>query len=74
MPGFKRYAYLDHRLGCYILSVDHARFINHSEDPNVSPDFSRERHGVGVATQDIQAGDEITIDYRLIEKDNWLSK
>jgi uncharacterized protein len=71
---FKQYAYLDYRLGCYILSIDHARFINHSEKPNVIPDFDRDRHGIGVANKDIDIDEEITIDYRLIEKDNWLSR
>jgi SET domain-containing protein len=70
---FKHFGYLDHRLGCYILSGDDARFINHSDKPNMGPDFDHDRHGAGIALRDIQIGEEITIDYRLIEKDNWLS-
>lgn len=74
LEWFRKYAYLDFRINCYILSVDNARFMNHSDDPNIRPDFSRDRHGIGVTTKDIQSGEELTIDYRLIEKDNWLSK
>jgi uncharacterized protein len=71
---FRHFGYLDHRLDCYILSCDDARFINHSDNPNMGPDFAHGRHGAGFALRDIKGGEEITLDYRLIEKDNWLSK
>lgn len=70
---FKHFGYLDHRLNCHILSGDDARFINHSDSPNMAPDFAHDRHGAGIALRDIAIGEEITIDYRLIETDNWLS-
>jgi uncharacterized protein len=70
---FRHFAYLDHRLGCHILSIDDARFINHSDKPNMGPNFAHGRHGAGFALRDIEKGEEITLDYRLIEKDNWLS-
>jgi hypothetical protein len=69
---FKTYGYLDHRLNQYILSFDNARFINHSEEPNVRPDFECHRCGVGVAARHIAAGEELTIDYREIEKASFL--
>jgi SET domain-containing protein len=70
---FKQYAYLDFHVGSYLLCVDDARFINHSDDANVCTDYSLNRYGIDFATRDIQLGEEITINYRLIEKDNWLS-
>src|ERR1700721_2335164 len=71
---FRHFAYLDHRLGNHILSADDARFINHSDDPNMTPDFTHDRHGIGIALRDIKPGEEITLDYRLIEKENWLAQ
>ncbi len=71
---FSTYAYLDHRHEKYVLSFDNARFINHSETPNVRPDYSKERHGVGIAQVDIEPGVELTIDYREIEKHSWFSR
>lgn len=41
--------------------------MNHSDTPNVGPDFARDRYGVDVALRDIVAGEEITVDYRLVE-------
>jgi len=70
---FKHYAYLDWHVNAFILCVDDARFINHSDDPNVQTDYSAHAYGTDFALRDIQPGEEITIDYRLIEKDNWLS-
>jgi SET domain-containing protein len=61
------YGYIDPRLNRYILCCDNARFINHSDSPNIAPDLARDRYGVDVALQNIVAGEEITIDYRLIE-------
>ena len=61
------YGYIDPRLHRYILCCDDARFINHSDEPNVRPDVTRDRYGTDVALRDIAAGEEITIDYRLVE-------
>ena len=68
----KQFAYLDHHIDQYILSFDNARFINHSEVPNIRPDYGKERHGVGIAQSDITPGDELTINYREIEYVTWL--
>jgi SET domain-containing protein len=69
---FKTFGYHDHRLDQFILSFDNARFINHSEDPNVRPDFERHRCGVGIASRPIAAGEELTIDYREVDKSSFL--
>ena len=65
--GFiRRYAYFDRSLGAYLLDGDHARFLNHSDTPNL--DFSA-IDGSGVATRDIQEGEEILCDYRQFMED-----
>jgi SET domain-containing protein len=61
------YGYVDPRLNRFILCCDDARFINHSESPNVAADLTRDRYGVDVAVRDIAAGDEITVDYETVE-------
>src|SRR5947209_8685300 len=45
--------------GVYLLCGDHARFMNHSNNPNISSAV-----GKGYALRDIAAGEEITCDYR----------
>lgn len=65
---FDHYGYLDFNLNRYILCFDNARFINHSNDPNIRTDYSRARHGVDIAIRDIEEGEEITTDYRLFER------
>lgn len=49
----------------YILCADHARHMNHSEDPNLleTPE------GNNVALRDIKRGEELTCDYRQFDKD-----
>jgi uncharacterized protein len=44
--------------GQLVLSGDHARFLNHSDDPN-----TEERPFISVARKPIVSGDEITCDY-----------
>jgi len=61
------YGYLDPRLNRYILCCDDARFINHADEPNLSIDYAADRHGVDYAARDIAAGEELTIDYKLVE-------
>jgi hypothetical protein len=61
------YGYIDPRLRRYVLCGDEARFLNHGDTPNVRPDFTRDRYGVDIAVRDIAPGDEITVDYELIE-------
>lgn len=49
----------------FVLSCDHAKFLNHAEDPNTTI-----RGRATYARRDIAAGDEITCDYRLFV-DGW---
>jgi hypothetical protein len=63
-PAFRafldRYAYASHDVpGGVVVSCDHAKFMNHSEDPNTEL-----RPFVTVARRSIAAGEEITCDYR----------
>ena len=71
---FNRFGYLDHRLNKWILSFDDARFINHSEDPNVKPDYEKHRCAIGVACRDIAEGEELHINYRDVEKFSYLDR
>lgn len=61
------YGYLDPRLQRFILCCDDARFINHSAAPNLRPDFAREPHGVDLALRDVAPGEELTVDYALVD-------
>lgn len=52
--------------GYWVLCADDARFINHADEPNVSqraPLFHPAY--VGEALRDIEAGEELTMDYRI---------
>ena len=52
--------------GYYVLCADDARFVNHSDDPNMgacAPLFDPAR--THDALRDIEAGEEITCDYRI---------
>jgi SET domain-containing protein len=59
------YSYLSKDIGRYVICGDDARFINHSDNPNMVPmpeDPGKEPDDV--AARDIQKGEEITYDYR----------
>ena len=61
------YGYIDLRLHRYILGCDAVRFFNHSDTPNVMPDFTLDRYGVYSAVRDIAAGEEITVNYEWVD-------
>ena len=61
------YGYIDPRAERFILCCDDARFINHSDSPNVGVRFELDRYGVDIALRDIAAGEEITVDYQAVE-------
>ncbi len=64
-----RYAYLSTDSGKYIFCADDARFMNHSATKNnldVMP-FEGEPETRGVANRDIEAGEEILINYRTFD-------
>jgi SET domain-containing protein len=71
-PGhFRRtllhYGYIDPSLNCFILCCDDYRFVNHSTTPNIRIDRDADRYGVDVAARDIEAGEELTVDYQCVE-------
>jgi len=55
------YASYDKKKDEYYLDVDNTKFLNHSNTPNIT---YIEETGVMVATRDIEAGEELTSDYR----------
>lgn len=64
----RRYAYKSPYLNKYVLCGDDARFYNHSDEPNtgeVAVDGEVETRAI--ALRDIQLGEELTIDYRIME-------
>jgi SET domain-containing protein len=62
------FGYVDPRLdGHLVLCFDNARFMNHSNAPNVGPNYELEAHGPDFALADIAAGDELTVDYGLFD-------
>lgn len=59
------YCPLDSEEKIYILCVDHARHMNHSDSPNL-----RETpEGLNVASRDISKGDELTCNYTQFDKE-----
>jgi|SRR5215475_393292 len=64
------YSQLDPETGCLVLCSDNARFMNHSDDPNVAavaPAWDpRQTHH---ALRDIAEGEELTCDYRIGDAD-----
>jgi uncharacterized protein len=61
------YGYIDPRLNRFILCCDDARFINHSNTPNMKIDLEADRYGIDIAARDISAGEELTVDYEVVE-------
>jgi uncharacterized protein len=61
------YGYMDKHLGLYVLCCDDARFLNHSDEPNLVTDRSHSRHGVDRAAHDIAIGEELTVNYDAFE-------
>jgi SET domain-containing protein len=63
---FLKYAYISKATGNYILCSDDTRFFNHSDNNNVvNISSENEQEGVDIAVRDIQAGEELTYDYRV---------
>jgi SET domain-containing protein len=61
------YGWVDPGVDRYLLCCDDVRFMNHSDTPNVRPRFEGDPRGADVAIRDIAAGEELTIDYRIVE-------
>lgn len=63
----KMYSYrpIDSAEDVLILCCDHARHMNHSTEPNLLEGVD----GSNIAARDIKAGEELTCDYTLFDKD-----
>ena len=57
-PLIEKYSFRD-ASGQFILCWDHARYVNHSCDPNCAGT----RHGFDIAVRDIAVGEQLTNDY-----------
>jgi hypothetical protein len=65
-----RYAYLHSGTGKYVLSVDDARFVNHSDNPNLVGVYPQgDPEGIDAAARDIRKGEELTSDYRTFDEE-----
>ncbi|NJL19344.1 MAG: SET domain-containing protein [Bdellovibrionaceae bacterium] len=62
---FRRWSYIDEE-GMYVFCGDNAKFMNHSEAPNCDDQGGEHT----VALRDIQAGEELTCDYRLFDEES----
>ena len=72
---FLQYAYLDIRLGLYVLCGDDAKFLLHSETPNTDGRYKvitangGVDFGTAVTNRPIKAGDQLTSDWREFDAD-----
>lgn len=62
---------IDPRLNRFILCCDDYRFVNHSATPSLSIDTTANRYGVDFAARDIEVGEELTVDYAILECSGW---
>lgn len=64
-----RFAYLSKKSGKYVYSIDNTRFTNHSTNPNIAEDEKDSENAeiCTIAIRDILMGEEMTIDYRVID-------
>jgi len=65
---FSHYGYLDRNVKRIILCFDDARFVNHSDTPNVATDYAQDAYGLDAALRDIAAGEELTMNYEGFEE------
>lgn len=71
----QHFAYLSKEISQYVLPVDDTRFINHSKQGNCT-DVASDNSVAGaitIANRDINAGEEITMDYRLFDAHDEIS-
>ncbi len=62
------HVYLNEPTGQFVLCADNARFMNHADDPNTAGVHDPGAiEGYDIATRDIQAGEEMTCDYRTFD-------
>ena len=65
---FTHYGYLDRNVKRIVLCFDDARFVNHSDTPNIGTDYAQDPYGLDVALRDIAVGEEITMNYEGFEE------
>src|SRR4051794_8353380 len=65
---FGHYGYLDRNVQRIILCFDDARFVNHSDTPNLATDYAQDPYGLDVALREIAAGEELTMNYAGFEE------
>ena len=71
-------AYLAHyceyfpQIGVFVLSGDHDRFTNHSDNPNSEVILPNGPHASVIASRDIAMGEEITCDYGVVQSLAWV--
>ena len=65
----KRHSYLSKTMGKYIYSIDDSHFTNHSANNSNQTivQFPGEPDTCGVASRDIEIGEELLVDYRLFD-------
>ncbi len=65
----RHFSYLTHEADEFILSGDHARFMNHADEPNTGAASDDGLSVTTVALRDLAAGEELTCDYRKFDGD-----
>jgi SET domain-containing protein len=64
------FCYVNKRSGLYVVSLDNARFMNHSAQPNLAEvESESDDEGMDIAVRDIRAGEELTVDYFAYDAD-----
>ena len=68
---FVHYGHVDMFTGQHVLCADNARFLNHSDDPNICCCMSPtpDDEDIDVAVRDIRKGEELTINYKEYDAD-----
>jgi uncharacterized protein len=67
-----KYAYRHDQLRTYVLCSDDARFMNHSDMPNVRSIYPEgDIHGIDLAARRIAEGEEITCDYATFDPEHF---
>ena len=61
------YGYIHPKLNRFILCCDDYRFANHSHTPNIRIELGTDPYGLDMAARDIEAGEELTVDYEVVE-------
>lgn len=70
---FLNYCYKNYSNGNYVLCFDDARFMNHSDNPNVADSNPEDHYAPDIAIRDIFEGEELTYNYKKEDAD-WKKK